>query len=169
VSAAGGAGTLRRLAAATYDGLAVLAVLMVVAALSLLLTHGEAIVRARVGAFEYLYRACLALCVVAYFGYAWTRRGQTLGMKAWGIRLERRAGGLLRWPDALLRLAVAAPLYLLAIAGVALLIARHGSWLIVLGCAAPLALSFAWHAATGRGTLHDLASRTRIVRVTPGG
>ena len=163
------AGTFRRLAAATYDGLLLLAVLMVVTALAQIATGGAAITRASAGPFEYLYRALLALVVCAYFGHAWTRRGQTLGMKAWGIRLERRDGGLPTLMLALRRLAVAAPLYLLAIAGVGLLIARRGNGWIVAACLAPLALSFLWHALRGGGTLHDLASATRVVRVPPGG
>jgi uncharacterized RDD family membrane protein YckC len=167
--AAAGAGTFRRLAAAAYDGLLLLAVLMIATALLQIFTHGAAITRASVGGLEYLYRAFLAVCVLAYFGSAWTRRGQTLGMKAWGIRIETEGGTLPSLRAVALRLAVAAPLYLLALAGLGLLIARHGSWPVVLGCAAPLVLSYAWQAATGRGTLHDRLSRTRIVRVAPGG
>jgi uncharacterized RDD family membrane protein YckC len=166
--AAGGAGTFRRLAAATYDGLLLLAVLMIATAVPVVI-HGSAITHASVGAFEYLYRAFLALCVLAYFGSAWTRRGQTLGMKAWGIRVETERGTLPSLPDVARRLAVAAPLYLLALAGLGLLIARHGGWLLVLACAAPLTLSYALNAVTGRGTLHDRLSRTRITRVPGSG
>ncbi len=162
------AGTLRRLAAALYDGLLLLAVLMAVTALALIFTHGEAITGARVGGFEYLYCALLALCIGGYFASAWTRRGQTLGMKAWGIRLETAAGAVPDLRHAALRLAIAAPLHLLATAGLALLIARRGGAWVVLACAAPLCLSYAWHVLTGRGTLHDLASRTSVVRVPPG-
>lgn len=162
-----GAGTFRRLAAATYDGLLVLAVLMVLTALLQVLTHGAAITRASVGAFEYVYRAALVLCVAAYFGSAWTRSGQTLGMKAWGIRLHTAAGGRPGWRDAALRLLYASPLYLLAIAGVLLLIAHRGGWLVLLACALPLVLSFAWNGVTGAGTLHDRWSRTRVLRVPP--
>jgi uncharacterized RDD family membrane protein YckC len=162
---AASAGTFRRLAAASYDGLLLLAVLMLVTALLQLLTGGAAITRARVGGFEYLYRAVLALCVAGYFGSAWTRRGQTLGMKSWGIRLETAAGSLPGWHDVARRLAIAAPLYLLAIAGALLYTARRGSWWLALACALPLAVSFAWHAATGRGTLHDRLSGTRVVCV----
>jgi len=167
--AAAGAGTFRRLAAATYDGLALLAVLMLVIALLQVSTGGEAITRARVGApLEYLVRTLLALIVFGYFAHGWTRRGQTLGMKAWGIRLERCDGALPRVADVALRLLCAAPLYLLAIAGFGLLIARHGSWLVVAACCVPLAVSFGWNVASGRA-LHDLLSRTRIVRLPPGG
>jgi uncharacterized RDD family membrane protein YckC len=158
------AGAFRRLAAATYDGLLLLALLMVLTALALLFNHGGAITRASVGGFEYVYCASLVLCVAAYYGSAWRSRGQTLGMKAWDIRLEAASGALPSWRDVAVRLALAAPLYLLALTGLMLLIARHGGWLALVGCALPLALSYGWLGVTGRGTLHDLLSRTRLVR-----
>ena len=159
------AGSFRRIAAAAYDGLLLGAVLMAVTALLMVATHGEAITRARVGAFEYLYCAVLLACIGGYFAIAWRRRGQTLGMKAWNIRLEAPDGARPGRRGIALRLAIAAPLYLLAIAGVALLIARRGGALAVLACAAPLLVSYAWQGLTGRGTLHDLASRTCVRHV----
>ena len=162
------AGTFRRLAAATYDGLLLLAVLMLVTALLQRFTHGAAITRASVGAFEYAYCALLLACIAGYYAPAWVRRGQTLGMKAWHIRLETPAGALPTLRQALVRLGIAAPLYVLAIAGVLVMITHHGGGLVLLACLAPLTVSFGWHALTGRGTLHDLASRTRITRTAPG-
>ena len=161
------AGTFRRLAAATYDGLLLLAVLMIVTALLMLFTHGGAITRASVGAYEYPYCALLLMCVAGYYAPAWTRRGQTLGMKAWNIRVESQAGELPTLRQALLRLIVAAPLYLLAIAGVLVMIAHRGGPLVLGACLAPLVASFAVHALTGKGTLHDRLSRTRVVRIAP--
>ena len=161
------AGTFRRLAAATYDGLLLLAALMLVTALLQLFTHGEAITRASVGAYEYAYCALLLLCVAGYYAPAWTRRGQTLGMKAWNIRVETEAGDLPTLGRSLLRLLIAAPLYLLAIAGVLVMITHRGGPLVLGACLAPLAASFAVQALTGRGTLHDRLSRTRVMRVAP--
>ncbi len=43
----------------------------------------------------------LLLVVFAYFGLCWTRSGQTLGMRAWRIRLEGADGGRPDWLDAL--------------------------------------------------------------------
>ena len=42
---------------------------------------------------------------IIFFGAFWTRRGQTLGMVAWRLKVERDDGTSLRWSDALLRLA----------------------------------------------------------------
>jgi uncharacterized RDD family membrane protein YckC len=38
-----------------------------------------------------------------FFGWFWTHGGQTLGMRAWKLRVERYDGDPLRWRDALLR------------------------------------------------------------------
>jgi len=98
------AGLLRRLAAMLYDGLLLLAVLMVATALFLPLTGGEAIDPRTNPLLEFVYRAVLVLLVVGFFGLFWTRRGQTLGMASWRLRVEREDGSLLGWGDTLRRL-----------------------------------------------------------------
>jgi len=135
------AGLFRRFAALFYDLLLIVAVLMTVTWLLLPLTHGKAITHESVGAFEYLYRALLLGLVVAYFGYSWTRAGETLGMLAWKIRVVRRDGSALRWRDALLRLAAATL-----------------SWL-------PAGLGYFWMLVDrDRLTWHDRLSRTLVIR-----
>jgi uncharacterized RDD family membrane protein YckC len=111
------AGVLRRLGAMFYDFLSLLAVMMVITAVLLPLTGGEAITSDRFGAWEYAYRALLLAILIAFFGVFWTRRGQTLGMVAWRLRLEREDGSLLSWGDVLKRLAAAAVSLMLAFAG----------------------------------------------------
>ncbi|MBS0394976.1 MAG: RDD family protein [Proteobacteria bacterium] len=157
------AGNARRLAAAGYDGLLLAAVLFLVTALLLPATGGESITPEHVGGWAHAYRLLLALVVLLYFGVSWTRRGQTLGMKAWRLRLETASGALPRWRDVCLRLACSAPLYL-ALLGAALLhMARLTGWGGLALGALPLAASFATHALGGRGTLHDRLSATRVV------
>jgi uncharacterized RDD family membrane protein YckC len=99
------AGVGRRFGAMLYDALLVIALLMIVTAAFLPLTGGEAITFERVGAFEYVYRLMLLGVVVAFFGVFWTRRGQTLGMAAWRLRLVRADGAPVTWRDVLARLA----------------------------------------------------------------
>jgi uncharacterized RDD family membrane protein YckC len=142
--AAGGApaGLFRRLAAIFYDLLLLVSVLMLATAVMLFLTHGRAITPADTGlGGAYLYRAALLVVIVLYFGLSWRRGGQTLGMQAWKIRVERANGAAMRWKDVLLRLAAA------------LL-----SWL-------PLGLGYLWILVDRRRLAwHDRLSRTRMVR-----
>ena len=136
------AGLLRRLGAMLYDGLLLLAVLMVATGLFLPFTGGEAISPRENPALEFVYRAVLVLLTVGFFGIFWTRRGQTLGMASWRVRVEREDGALLDWGDTLRRLAAA------------LL-----SWL-------PLGLGFLWVLVDPqRRAWHDRLSRTRVVVV----
>ena len=111
------AGFFRRLGAMFYDLLLLLAVMMVVTAVLLPLTGGEAITSDRYGAWEYAYQALLVVIVIVFFGLFWTRRGQTLGMVAWRLRLEREDGTLLGWGDVIKRLAAATVSLTLAFAG----------------------------------------------------
>jgi uncharacterized RDD family membrane protein YckC len=115
------AGVLRRLGAMFYDLLLVIALMMVVTAVLLPLTGGEAITSERFGAWEYAYRALLLVIVILFFGVFWTRRGQTLGMTAWRLKIQRADGNLLSWVDVLKRLAAAA---------VGLCLAGFGYWWI---------------------------------------
>jgi uncharacterized RDD family membrane protein YckC len=134
------AGLLRRLAAMVYDSLLVVAVMMVVTALFLPLTGGEAITPADSGALENVYRLVMLLLVIGFFGLFWTRRGQTLGMAAWRLKVERQDGKLLTWTDVLKRL------------GAACL-----SWL-------PAGMGFLWILVDReRLAWHDRLSHTRVV------
>ena len=108
------AGVLRRFGAMLYDTLVVVAMAALLTWALLPLTGGEAILAERVGPYEYVYRGLLLLLVIFFFGAFWTRRGQTLGMVAWRLKVERDDGAALRWSDALLRL-VGASVSLLAL------------------------------------------------------
>lgn len=89
------------MAAVVYDCLVLAALLMVATALWLAFS-GEA-----VAAGDPWFRAYLLLLVGAYF-FAFWRAGQTLGMRAWRLHVERAGGGRLRGRDALLRVLAAA-------------------------------------------------------------
>jgi uncharacterized RDD family membrane protein YckC len=102
------AGVLRRLGAMLYDALLVVALLMVLTAALLPLTGGEAISRRTAGAFVYGYHAMLLAAIVLFFGLFWTTRGQTLGMLAWRLKLQRADGARITWRTALIRLGGAA-------------------------------------------------------------
>jgi len=87
-----------------YDGLIVLALMFIVTALFLPFTGGEAITPGESGALERIYQAALVIVVVLFFCVFWTWRGQTIGMLAWRLRVQRPDGSALTWRDALLRL-----------------------------------------------------------------
>lgn len=74
---------LRRIAAIFYDSILLFAVLFLATALLLPFTHGVAI---KSGNFFYL--GYLILISYIYFAWQWMCGGQTLGMRAWHIRLH---------------------------------------------------------------------------------
>ena len=55
--------------------------------------------------FGALQLACFAVGL-GFFGWFWTRGGQTLGMRAWNLRVQRPDGSAVRWPIATLRFGV---------------------------------------------------------------
>lgn len=82
------------------------------------------------------------LMAFAFFGWFWTHGGQTLGMRAWKIRVETFDGRQLNWQQAFFR-------YIAAIM----------SWLFV-GVGFLIALF-----DPDELTWHDRFSRTRLVRI----
>jgi uncharacterized RDD family membrane protein YckC len=101
------AGFWRRLAALVYDGLLLVALLMVFTGVSLFFTHGHAVLPETAGGWWYVYRAGLLLVIAAYFVGNWMHSGQTLGMRAWRLWVLDARGRRLRVGPALLRFALA--------------------------------------------------------------
>lgn len=52
-----------------------------------------------------------------YFGYCWTRSGQTLAMKAWRCKVSNADGSLISWKQALIRYLSSIPSWLFFGAG----------------------------------------------------
>ncbi len=98
------AGLLRRLGAMAYDSLVVAALLMLAGFAALALTGGEAVAAGRLW-----FRFLLVLVIVGFFCGFWMRGGQTIGMRAWRLKLVRDGapGGTISLPRALGRLAAA--------------------------------------------------------------
>ena len=107
-------GLLRRLAALVYDALLLFALLFAATVPVLVVTGGRA-----VGPDEPAYTAWLFAVSYVYLGWCWTRSGQTLGMRAWRMRVRTRDGARLDWRHALARFAAA--LVSIGAAGVGLL------------------------------------------------
>lgn len=136
----------RRLAAGVYDALLLVAVLLAAAAVVLglcVLALGAEAVRAHNPLpGNPLFAAYLAAVCFLFYAWFWTHGGQTLGMRAWKIRVQQRNGLDMTWPQALRR-------FLMAIV----------SWLA-------LGLGYWWALLDRDGlTWHDRGSGTVLVRV----
>lgn len=86
----------RRLAACLYDALVLAAVLMVAAALWV------AVTRAAAAPGSWPFRVYILAVSAIFFTALWTR-GETLGMRAWKLRIEGHDGRPPGWRPALLR------------------------------------------------------------------
>lgn len=104
------AGLVKRLLAMLYDGLICIAVLLVVTWLYTLLAawiigFDRYLELAEGGHLntDPLLTSVLFITLYLFFGYFWTRNGQTLGMQVWRIRVENTSGTSISWLQALLR------------------------------------------------------------------
>lgn len=92
----------RRLAAALYDGLIVLALWFIGTALVMPLSH--AAVSPDHPFAELLYRLYILAIGYAFFAGFWMRDGQTLGMLAWRVKLVQSGNSRsVTWKQALIR------------------------------------------------------------------
>jgi len=151
----------RRLGAMVYDGLLLIALLMV----------AEFIVVSAFGITEdhplfmpaRLYAPLLAL---GFLGWFWTRpAGQTLGMQAWQVRLARPDNASVDWRQAGIRFVVALAQWCVVLATIALYL--KGWWLLALALAAVVLAGLVLaQRHPQRLMLHDILSGTRLMRVS---
>ena len=109
------AGFWRRLASLIYDALVVISLSMLTAILYFaviqLLTSLDMIVKtddpaALIQDSTLLSGIRSALFVgvnVFFFTYFWTKSGQTIGMRAWRLKVQTLDGQLISWPQAIIR------------------------------------------------------------------
>ncbi len=92
-------GLLRRLGAMFYDGLLLLALLMMLSYPYVWLTGGK-----EPGmAVKTLYQLYLLMICFFYYTGFWVRGGQTLGLRTWRMKLASNDGGPITWAMALKR------------------------------------------------------------------
>jgi uncharacterized RDD family membrane protein YckC len=96
-----------RLAAAVYDLFPLIALWMLTAGLCLLAVGGHVDLAHPPLAWRFGLRTALLIVTSAYFVISWSRGGQTIGMRAWRLRVTRTDGLPLTWAHALFRLALA--------------------------------------------------------------
>jgi uncharacterized RDD family membrane protein YckC len=111
------AGLLVRLLAMFYDSLLLFSALLIATALALMVTRGT------LSYHNPLFRTFLFLVCFSFYAWFWLHGGQTLGMRAWRLRLQRPDGQPVTVWQALLRFMAAIPS--LAFAGLGLL------WMLV--------------------------------------
>lgn len=123
----------RRLGATVYDGLLLLALWMSTTLVMVVVSDALGLPRP-----PELLRALLMLVAFAFFGWSWTHGGQTLGGRAWKLRVETPDGNLINWPTAMLRF----------VAGI--------TWI-------PLGIIWSF-SSEDRRALHDVIAGTRVVK-----
>jgi uncharacterized RDD family membrane protein YckC len=120
-----------------YDSMLLVGVLVVAVALAM---GAASLFQTQLNPAHPLYRAWLFVVTVLFYGYFWVHGGQTLGMRAWRLRVIREDGYALTWPDALTRFFYSVI-----------------SWL-------PVGLGYWWSLIPPyRQTWHDRWSATRLV------
>jgi uncharacterized RDD family membrane protein YckC len=98
------AGLLRRLAAATYDALLVFALFVIPASAVMALRGGEPVPPGSA-----LFQILLITTAGIFFIGFWIHGGQTLGMRAWRLRVEDCTGNVLTLRRGLVRFITAIP------------------------------------------------------------
>ena len=106
---------IKRLLAIFYDSFLLIAVLFLAMALLLLISGGY-----RFQAGNPLMTAYLLVVSFVFFGWFSTHGGQTLGMRAWKLRLQQRNGNPVSWHQAALRFITALPAWVVLLTGITL-------------------------------------------------
>ena len=111
------AGFWRRFASLVYDTLAIIAFAMLTVVLYLFAVQGlisldvislngaedvSALIQESL-LLSSIRSALLVIVTLVFFGYFWTKGGQTIGMRAWRLKVQTLDGNLIRWPQGALR------------------------------------------------------------------
>lgn len=139
----------RRLAAMLYDSVLIFAIWMVVGFL-VLRSFGVEQARTVDGnvvvlnpLYQYTTFAAMLGSAFLFFGWFWTRSGQTLGMQAWKLKVQNADGSAISWRQASLRYVV-------------------GPFAL-----APVALGYFWMLIDGeRRTWTDIVSNSTVVKIS---
>jgi len=90
-------GIKRRIGAFSYDIILLIALLILATAIVMPFTGGA------VNEGNPVFQLYIFLVIFFFYGWFWTHGGQTLGMRAWKIRVELENGQSLNWSQATIR------------------------------------------------------------------
>ncbi|MBK1692523.1 RDD family protein [Ectothiorhodospira mobilis] len=154
-------GLLRRLGCIVYDGIMVLAVLLLVT-LVVSIFGGITPEHPWYPAYVFL----VALSAFLYYGWFWTHGGISLPMQTWRMRLVSRSGGRVTWLQSLARFGTGLAQWVLVLWGLRLWSGGNGP--MAAGVAAVVLAGLAWTLLHPQKLmLHDLLSGTRLIRLGP--
>lgn len=105
----------KRLLAVFYDSFLLIAVLFLAMAVLLLVSGGY-----QFQAGNPFMTVYLLIVSFAFFGWFWTHGGQTLGMRAWKLRIQQHTGETITWRQAAVRFVTAVPAWVVLFIGMAL-------------------------------------------------
>lgn len=103
------ASPLLRITALVYDGLLILALIIVLGTILIVLgTSSQVSTQGQAGKLSETYRYFVLLpsfigVTWAFYGLFWRRTGQTLGMQTWRLKVIQPNGALLDWPLTIIR------------------------------------------------------------------
>lgn len=108
----------KRVGAYIYDLFAVSALLMVAGIFAIIVVIiAESTGLINLGAYRdvadflassQIFALYLAMVVIGFYAYFWTRGGQTIGMKAWRLRVQNSDGSNITFTQSLIRMATSA-------------------------------------------------------------
>lgn len=148
----------RRLACMVYEGVILFGVVMVSGYLYSSLTQQRHALQGTAGLQAFLF-----VVLGIYFVGFWSRGGQTLPMKTWQLRVERRDGRPLPQWQALLRYTLAWLWFVPALASAHYAGVRSGLALTAVLAAGAVGYVLLARLRADRQFLHDVACGTRIV------
>lgn len=103
-------GIFRRLAAMFYDFILCIALMMVTVGVYMIFANlilgadtYKAMNDSGQSVHDPLLSSILFITLYIFFGFFWTKSGQTLGMQVWHIRVQNKNGVSISWMQALLR------------------------------------------------------------------
>jgi uncharacterized RDD family membrane protein YckC len=151
-----------------YDGLVLIAVLAIATFVLLPFLNGKFLIPSDIGWLAYAYRAWLILIATLFFAFFWTRSsGQTLGMQAWRLRIERASGKTIGWRIAFKRLAILWALTLLPTASYWYVWRGWDGWAFATACALACAPILGCYASirfsSDRLAWHDRWTGTQVI------